>query len=177
MVAIAVLTATVICAALTGCAPGPGSGPDDGRTSTPDPPVGPAGFAIHDGWTLGNGGVQKMDAVSCDSEFGPWHVVASGDLAALGLTSLDASFDFTLDPSSGSGPLTGTESSVTTDGDSYVGGSTGTATLDGDLITLEYDYDVTWSSPNMIILPGQEKITGHNSHELHVIAATAEECP
>lgn len=135
----------------------------------------PGGYAIHDVWTLGNGAKQHMDAVNCDSAFGPWHVVVSGDLAALGWRSLNAWFDIAGDPTTGTGTLTGEEHSVTTGGDSYDGPSTGTATFrpegDGYLVKLEIDYSLTWRSRL-----GSQPVNGHSSRELRVIPATDEEC-
>jgi hypothetical protein len=122
-----------------------------------------------------------MDGVSCDSPYGPWHITISGDLAAAGWSSFNAFFDITLDPNTGTGTLTGEERSVTTDGQTYAGPSTGTAVItpegDGYLIKLEIDFDILWTNPRNPPLPGQERIRGHSSRELHVIGATDQECP
>ncbi len=141
----------------------------------------PGGYAIHDVWTPGNGAAQHMDAVSCDSPYGPWHVVISGDLAALGLSSLSAYFDIVADPSTGTGTLTGEEHSVTTNSETYDGPSTGTAQVvpvgDGYLIKLEIDYDLIWDTPDDLEdLLGKDRVKGHSSRQLKVIPATAEEC-
>jgi hypothetical protein len=144
----------------------------------------PGGYAIHDVWTLkGNNGKQNMDAVNCDSPHGPWHVVISGDLAAMGWTKLDAYYDITIDPATGNGTVRGEEHSVTVENHTYDGSSTGTAVMtpDGDnyLIKMEIDYDVTWRTPTGIekYAPGRDRIRGHVSRELHVIPATDKECP
>ena len=174
-----ILAIAVLAAMLAACAPAGPPTPDDAQPSTSPPIPDPeTGWAIHDSWHLANGLDELVDGVSCESPYGPWHLVLSGDLAAFGLSSFDAYYDVTIDPASGSGTLTGSESQTTTSGDTYVGGSTGTATLDSDatLMSLVIDSVVTWSSPNIIILPGQETIHSHVEHELDVIAATAEEC-
>jgi len=142
----------------------------------------PGGYAIHDVWTVGNGGQQHLDAVNCDSPFGPWHVVISGDLAALGWRSLNAYYDITGDPATGTGKLTGEEHSVTLTNETYDGPSTGTAQFseagDGYLIKLEIEYDLLWHTPSgMEVLLHQEHIRGHSSRELHVVSATDQECP
>lgn len=140
----------------------------------------PGGYAIHDVWTLGNGLAQHMDAVSCDSPYGPWHVVISGDLAAAGWSKVDAYYDIVADPNTGTGTLSGEEHSVATNGDTYDGHSTGTVQVtpngEGYLMKLEIDDDIIWRSQIAVILPGQEHIGGHKSRELDVIPATDDEC-
>lgn len=142
----------------------------------------PGGYAIHDTWKLGNGSSQKLDAVNCESPYGAWHVVVSGDLAANGWRSLNAFFDITADPNTGKGTVHGEEHSVTTDNQTYDGPSDGTVvmTQTGDtyLMKLEYDYDIVWHTPGGLErITGQDHIRGHNSRELHVVAATDAECP
>jgi hypothetical protein len=142
----------------------------------------PGGYAIHDIWTLRSGFAQKMDGVSCDSPYGPWHVVISGDLAAAGWSSLNAYYDIKADPNTGKGTVSGEEHSVTTDGQTYDGTSSGTAEVlpngENYLIKLEIDYDIVWDTPDdMEDITGQDKITGHVSRELDVIPATDQECP
>jgi hypothetical protein len=171
----------LVAVALAGCAPPAPPPPPDPPPAPPSPTSEPiAGWAVHDSWPVGNGQPQNIDGVSCDSPDGPWHLVFSGDLAAFGLSSLDAYYDVTFDPATGIGPVTGKERSVTTDGDVYAGGSTGTATRteegDGYLIRFETDFKVIWTSPNIVIMPGQETLTGHVSREASIIPATSEEC-
>jgi hypothetical protein len=142
----------------------------------------PGGYAIHDVWTLRSGFQQKMDGVNCDSPYGPWHVVISGDLAAAGWASLNAYYDITADPNTGKGTVRGEEHSVTTDQQTYDGTSTGSAEVlpDGEnyLIKLEIEYDIIWDTPNdMEDITGQDHITGQVSRELHVIPSTDQECP
>ena len=141
----------------------------------------PGGYAVHDVWTLRNGFAQHMDGVSCDSPYGPWHIVVSGDLAAAGWSSLNAYYDIVADPNTGKGTVTGEEHSVTTDRQTYDGTSNGTAQVveDGDkyLIKLEIDYDIVWDTPqDLEDLTGQDKIEGHVARELRVIPATEQEC-
>ena len=142
----------------------------------------PGGYAIHDIWTLRNGFAQHMDGVSCDSPYGPWHVVISGDLAAAGWSSLNAYYDIKADPNTGKGTVSGEEHSVTTDRQTYDGSSNGTTEVlpngENYLMKLEIDYDIVWDTPNdMEDITGQDKITGHVSRELDVIPATDQECP
>jgi hypothetical protein len=142
----------------------------------------PGGYAIHDTWTLRNGWEQTMDGVNCDSPYGPWHVVISGDLAAAGWSKLDAYYDITADPNTGKGTVRGEEHSVTTSRETYDGMSSGSAEVvpngDNYLIKLEIDYDVIWDTPSdMEDILGQDRITGHVSRELDVVPATDQECP
>jgi hypothetical protein len=142
----------------------------------------PGGYAIHDTWDLPNGSEQKLDGVSCDSPYGPWHVVISGDLAANNWRSLNAYYDIELDPATGKGTVTGEEHSVTTESHTYDGSHHGTAQIapkgtDGYLITMEIDYDLVWDTPDDLEdILGQDKIKGHVSRELDVIPATEQEC-
>jgi hypothetical protein len=141
----------------------------------------PGGYAIHDTWTLRNGQLQKMDGVSCDSPYGPWHVVISGDLAAAGWTSFNAYYDIVIDPNTGKGTVKGEEHSVTTERHTYDGTSSGTAVMtpngENYLIKMEIDYDIVWDTPDDLEdILGQDKISGHISRELDVIPATESEC-
>jgi hypothetical protein len=166
---------------VTGCGSEAGEKPPSALPSS-EAVKKPAGYAIHDVWTPKGGAVsQKMDGVSCSSPHGPWHITISADNAAAGLSSFNAFYDITMDPSTGKGTLTGEEHSVTTDGQNYDGKSTGTAAITpegaGYLIKLEIDFDVLWRNPKNPPPPGQERIKGHSSRELHVIGATGQECP
>ncbi|MEQ1735668.1 MAG: hypothetical protein ABL886_04610 [Rhodoglobus sp.] len=171
----------VIAVALAGCAPGTPAPPDDPppASSTPTPEA-EAGWAVHDFWLVTNNRPQTIDGVSCDSPFGPWHLTLGGDLEEFDLVSIDAFYEMTIDPATLTGPVTGTEHSVTTGGDTYDGGSTGTATLteekDGYLIHFELDYNVIWSSTNVVIMPGQENLAGHITREASITPATEEDC-
>jgi hypothetical protein len=141
----------------------------------------PGGYAIHDIWTLRNGMEQKMDGVSCDSPYGPWHVVISGDLAAAGWSRFNAYYDIVADPNTGKGTVRGEEHSETTERHTYDGTSNGTAQItangDGYLIKLEIDYDITWDTPeDTEDILGQDKITGHITRDLDIIPATDQEC-
>jgi hypothetical protein len=140
----------------------------------------PGGYAIHDAWQTGNG-PQHMDGVSCESPYGPWHVVISADLAAAGLTKLEAYYDITLDPATGKGPVRGEEHSATTDGFTADGTQTGTAELvpDGDnyVIKMELDDNITLHDPHGPMLPGQDRLTGHKQRQLRVTPATEKDCP
>jgi hypothetical protein len=163
----AAVTVLVGAAGLAGCA--------SQRNTPPPPPPAVDGYAIHDIWVAGDV-QQHMDAVNCDSPYGPWHVVISGDLAAGGWSSLDAYYDIVADPTTGTGTLTGEEHSVAVGGDRYDGTSTGTVQVspggEGYLITMEIDDNIIWTNPN-----GQEQLGGHKSRELDVIPATEQECP
>ena len=76
----------------------------------------------------------------------------------------------------------GPGNSVTTDGQTYDGPSTGTAEIVPDrqnfVIKLEIDSDITWHTPTGVEkqLPGQDHIKGHKSRELHIVTATAKDC-
>ena len=141
----------------------------------------PGGWAIHDVWMAGTL-EQHMDAVNCDSPYGPWHVVASGDLAAAGWSSFNAFYDINANPDTGTGTVSGEEHSVTTNGETYDGSSTGTAQVtesdEGYLIKLDMDYEVIWDTPDDLEdILGTDVLSGHVSRELKVISATEEECP
>ncbi len=171
----------VLAVALAACAPpSPPAPPDDPQPSTSPTSEAATGWAVHDFWLVSNNLPQTIDGVSCDSPYGPWHLTLGGDLEDFGLVSIEAFYEMTIDPVTLTGPVTGTEHSVATSGDTYDGGSTGTATLteegDGYLIHFELDYNVIWSSTNVVILPGQENLAGHITREASIIPATAEEC-
>ena len=175
-----ILAIVVLAVALVGCAPPSPPPPDDPPPATSSPTPEAVGWAVHDFWLVSNDLPQTIDGVSCDSPYGPWHLTLGGDLEDFQLESITAFYEMTIDPATMTGPVTGTEHSVTTSGDRYDGGSTGTAKLteegDGYLIHFELDYNVIWSSSNVVILPGQENISGHIAREASITPATAEDC-
>jgi hypothetical protein len=139
----------------------------------------PGGYAIHDTWTVQNGEIQTIDGVSCESPYGPWHLELSGDLS--GWESFDADYDVRTDPATGKGELTGSELSVDTTGGKYEGTSVGTSTIteagEGYLMALEIDYDVIWTQPPPFdSAQDQQRLTGHISRQVDIIAATDAEC-
>jgi hypothetical protein len=170
----------VVAIVLAGCSTPPPAPPDDPPPATSTPTPEPVGWAVHDFWLVSNDLPQTIDGVSCDSPYGPWHLTLGGDLEDFQLESITAFYEMTIDPATLTGPVTGTEHSVTTSGDRYDGGSTGTATLteegDGYLIHFELDYKVIWSSSNVVILPGQENLAGHIAREASITPATPEDC-
>jgi hypothetical protein len=178
-VASAVLLAV---SALTACR-SEGATPQQANQTQPSeiPSKTRTGYAIHDVWKVGSGPGQHMDGKSCESPHGPWHVVISADLAAYGWASFNAYLDVTLDPATGKGTVRGEEHSVGTNGDTYDGPTTGTAELTPDgsnyLIKMELDHDIVWKTKTAVQLPGQERIKGHKSRELHVVPATKQDCP
>ena len=139
----------------------------------------PGGFAIHDTWTVQNGEIQTIDGVSCESPYGPWLLELSGDLS--GWESFDADYDVRTDPATGRGELTGSELSVDTTGGKYEGTSVGTSAIteagEGYLMALEIDYDVIWTQPPPFdSVQDQQRLTGHISRQVDIIAATDAEC-
>jgi hypothetical protein len=168
-----VLSAT----ALAGCA----SGSSKAGGSSPAAPK-QTGYAVHDVWLAGSA-EQKLDGVSCKSQFGPWHIVMSADLAAQNLTKLNTFYDITLDQSTKKGTLTGEEHSATAGGDTFDGTAKGTTEIAPDgqnyLIKIELDYEVTWHRANGTSKDpsGNEHMKGHRTRELHVTPATAKDCP
>ena len=115
--------------------------------------------------------ITRYDGVSCDSELGPWHIVADFDVD--GNLTHDVYFDVLL-TADGSGPMTGEEHSTWTglqvDG---VSEGTGTLTPDGDGFTLVLDYDVT---ATFVEATGTSSQVDHLTKPLHVGPAGADDC-
>lgn len=138
--------------------------------TTTAPPVG--GWAIHDLVAAKNNPELQMnyDAVSCESELGPWEIVVTFDVP--GNITHDVGYTVTLGPD-GTGTVTGYELSTWDDGVTVEGASTGTATLvpDGANHRLQFSY-----TESVVFSDGTNQTNEHD-RDLAVIPATADECP
>jgi hypothetical protein len=137
-------------------------------------PAAASGWAIHDSITSEQSGlVTEYDAISCDSESGPWHIVASFDVP--GNLTQDVFYDVTF-AADGTGPVTGEEHTTWDDGSAIDGTYIGTATLtpSADAFTLTVDYDESISITDPI--SGAQSQDGHRTKELAVGPAAAGEC-
>ena len=145
-------------------------------TTAATPTTGPsrAGWAIHDAIaSQQSGAITKYDAVSCASESGPWHVVAS--FTVEGNLSQNVFYDVVI-ASDGTGTLTGEEHSTWSSGETVDGTNAGTAQLTGSdpatMLVLDYDSVVVISDPKT----GTDTQTDHHNKPLKVIPATGTEC-
>ena len=127
------------------------------------------GFAIH-----ATDQAYSYDGVSCESPFGPWHIVITG--SATQYASHQAYWDVTLDEASATGPVSGEEHSVGFEGLAvYDGSYAGTASLadagDGYVMKLSIDSQGTLDAGGI-----RTPVSSHLDRELDVIPATEEEC-
>lgn len=134
------------------------------------------GWAIHDALaSQQSGAITMYDAVSCESEMGPWHIVSS--FVADGNVTQNVFYDATLS-ADGTGTLTGEEHSTWSDGLQVDGTFTGTSSLTtavGDgLFDLVIDYDASATFINPSGPPDAQ--TDHLTKALTIIAATPAEC-
>jgi len=144
----------------------------DAATETGAPAA--TGWAVHDAITSEqSGAVTKYDAISCQSELGPWHIVASFE--AGGNLTQDVFYDVTM-VAGGSGPLTGEEHTTWDSGLVVDGTKAGTAALTptADTFTLTLDYDESISIVDPV--SGASVQNGHRTKELEVGPAAAGDC-
>ena len=144
--------------------------------STTVPTTGPTrtGWAIHDSIaSQQSGAITKYDAVSCASESGPWHVVAS--FTVDGNLTQNVFYDVVIAPN-GAGTLTGEEHSTWSSGETVDGTNAGTAQLTGSdpaaMLVLDYDSVVVIVDPRT----GTDTQTDHHNKPLKVVPATRTEC-
>ncbi len=152
--------------------------PSDPTTTIAPAPAAFSGWAIQDSITSEQSGlVTNYDAISCESELGPWRIVASFEVA--GNLTQNVFYDVTLSADgtgSLTGPLTGEEHTTWDDGSAVDGTYTGTATLtpsaDAFVLTLDYDEAITITDP----IAGAQSQTGHRTKDLDVGPAAPADC-
>jgi hypothetical protein len=139
-----------------------------------------SGWAIHDSLhpEQSAAGFIHYDAVSCESQYGPWHIVVS--FTEPGNILQDVSFDVVLDTDL-TGTVVGSEYSTWDDGLVVNGTSSGTAQLtkvgvtEGEYeLRLDYTEAVTWTYVGKPWLDAQHEV--HHLKTIKVIPATQEEC-
>ncbi len=179
----AAISTLVILVSVAACSPPappvPPPPPPPDPTSTPTAEAA-AGWAIHFEDVRPNV-TGHYDAVSCASPYGPWHVVVTTSLTT---TAFTVFYDFTVDPTTGIGPLTGTEQTAWPDGLATNGTYTGTATIAvtddpgaSRSLTLAVDESIMIHDPHPVRSAEADYLQKrHVDHELLVIPATDEEC-
>ena len=137
-----------------------------------------SGWAIDDTTTSQQGSITHYNAVSCDSEFGPWHVVASFTVADN--ISHNVFYD-ALVAADGTGTMAGEEHSTWEGGLKVDGTYAGTASIKpggaASAFVLGLDISVSLVIDDPKDLRGVHTETSHLSKSLQVIPASGGQCP
>lgn len=140
-------------------------------TTTTEPE--PTGWMIKDALPTGASGlITNYDALSCDSELGPWHIVST--FSVPGNLTNDVFYDVTIG-GDGTGPLTGEEHSTWSTGLLVDGTYAGTATMtavDGGGFALALEIDATLNIHDPQIVGREDSIeNSHISKTLSIVPA------